>query len=194
MTWALSSTGRVLDLQDVYAVATRMSVAEIAHSLACINRYNGHALRPVSVAEHSLLAAQVLADDGAPPLVQLAGLLHDAHECIAQDLTSPAKQVIGAAWRAWEEPWEHAFHKAFGLEELFRAHRAAIRRADLVALATERRDLMHPDGPPWEVLQGVQPHPHVRMRDHDAFTWDDWRQAFIDLHDELQWLHRQRCA
>lgn len=185
----LTVCGQAVPYADALAHVQTIGVPTIAHSLACINRYTGHALRPISVAEHSLLVVEILErlfNPGPQSLCWLlmAGLLHDAHECITNDLASPAKPLV-PGWHGFEGEWEHAFHTAFGLRCVYQAHARTIRRADLMALATERRDLMHPGGPPWAVLHGVPAVEWVDLRQREAFTWQDWRQAFIDKYDEL---------
>ena len=122
---------------------------------------------------------------------ELLELLHDAHECITNDIASPAKPQIGPAWREFEAAHEEALHVFFGLRLHFDAFGPAIRHADLVALATERRDLMHPGGPPWEWLRGIEPLPHVNLRERDGFTWQDWRAAFIDRFQELDFARNE---
>jgi len=186
MSWGLTSAGRLIDHSNPLATAGRLSVGEIAHSLATINRFTGHALRPISVAEHSLLVADIVEQVlGLGLHAQLAGLMHDAHEVACGDVATPTKRQVGPQWDAFEHEWEHSFHKAFGLCEAFATYGPAIKRADLIALATERRDLMHPGGPAWPSLVGVEPLAGVRLRDRDNFTWQDWRTAFEDRYAEL---------
>lgn len=187
MSWTQSSTGRVLDLTAPFTTAPQISVAEIAHSLAQINRFTGHAVRPISVAEHSLLVCDITERVlGLGLHAQLAALLHDAQECITNDLATPMKRQLGRAWTDMEHEWARAFISAFCLGTAWAMHAPQLHQADLIALATERRDLMHPGGPPWASLAGIEPLQGVNLRDRDAFTWDDWRQAFIDRYDELQ--------
>lgn len=186
MSWGLTSAGRVIDHTNPMATASTISVGEIAHSLATINRYTGHALRPISVAEHSLLVADIVEQVlGLGVHAQLAGLMHDAHEITTGDVATPIKRQVGHSWGNFEREWEHAFHKAFGLCEAFATYGPAIKRADLIALATERRDLMHPGGPPWASLAGIEPLASVNLRTRDSFTWQDWRTAFEDRYAEL---------
>ena len=59
--------------------------------------------------------------------------------------------------------------------------------ADLVALATERRDLMHPGGPPWEWLRGIEPLPHVNLRERDGFKLTDARANGRDVLSEINY-------
>lgn len=186
MTWMLIACGRVVDFADPVGTAAALPVETIAHSLATINRFTGHAARPYSVAEHSLLVCEIIERTfGAHPLLLLGGLLHDAHECVTNDLASPAKPVIGPGWAAFEDEWKAHFRSAFGLGALLPAWRKAIKTADLLALATERRDLLPPGGPDWALPQGIQPVAWINLRSRDRMAWSDWRQAFIDRYHEL---------
>jgi uncharacterized protein len=189
MTWIITTTGRRLDLAaprpgDIVA-------ADIASALAQINRFTGHAQRPYSVAEHSLLVCHI-----AEHLYRLdvhgllAALMHDAHEAYCGDLSSPAKESIGEPWRQFEGRVQHATHTAFALHAASSMHRDAIKRCDLIALATERRDLMPLHGAgaePWPCLQGVEPAHWVNLLSPERcrMTWDDWRDRFADRLDEL---------
>jgi hypothetical protein len=158
MTWSLTCTGREHYLCGPSATHPDNvpSLSEIAHSLAHINRYNGHASRPYSVAEHSLLCADIARDQfDADACGQLAALMHDAHESITGDATSPTKQALGAAWAEFEAMHEHHLRMHYGLLGLYQQHRDMVKQCDLIALATERRDLTPFDRrihKPWMVI------------------------------------------
>jgi len=64
-------------------------VEDIVHSLSLINRFNGAAKFPYSVAQHSLYVAGLL-----PPELKLQGLLHDAPEAYVGDMVSPLKKIM----------------------------------------------------------------------------------------------------
>lgn len=64
---------------------------DIAHALSQISRFNGHLVRPYTVAEHSINVASIL-----PPEHRLWGLLHDAAEAYIGDITRPLKAAIPA--------------------------------------------------------------------------------------------------
>jgi hypothetical protein len=161
-------------------------IKDIAHHLAQLNRFTGACSRPYSVAEHSLLVERIGAARGASPTLRLALLLHDAHEAYTNDQSSPAKIAVGTSWTSFE-----AYHAAnarhyFGLKTAFAAHRAEIRHCDLVALATERRDLL-----PWD-REAMQPWPPIDTAgnviepcaeqldpNEPPLTWRELREAFI---------------
>lgn len=189
MTWLITRTGAKFDLKHVAPLS--ISSLDIAHSLANINRFNGHTCRPYSVAEHSLLVVEIMERDMGlrRPGVLLAGLLHDAHEAYTGDMSTPMKQLIDGctqgAWRREEQRIEHAVLQRFGLLANAQAHHGQIKHADMMALATEKRDLMTPTGDEWPCLQGVAPAGWVNLRDRDQFTWEDWQQAFLSRFAEL---------
>lgn len=163
---------------------------EIAHALAQINRFTGHCARPYSVAEHSLLVLDIgraTFDLTDQPLVELALLMHDAHEICTGDVASPIKRVLGQAWETFECQQQAALLDGYDLLDTFREHSAKIKHADLTALATERRDLMpwtKNGSAAWDVLDkhgeevkawsGCVLTTEVRYR----MPWGHWRLAF----------------
>ncbi|MCF7979321.1 MAG: hypothetical protein K9L82_15175, partial [Chromatiaceae bacterium] len=66
-------SGIAFDLRDPQPAMVRLD--DIVHSLSLINRFNGAALFPYSVAQHSLHVAELL-----PAELRPEGLLHDAAE------------------------------------------------------------------------------------------------------------------
>lgn len=195
MTWMLTIGGREHHLAG-YAMQGQSSpqISEIAHALAQINRFTGHCHRPYSVAEHSLLVADLARMDGATSIVQLAALMHDAHEAFCGDMSSPVKWVVGNAWDVFESQQAQALHTAFNLRTVMLSARADIRRWDLIALATERRDLTlyTPESHlPWPILDTpshvVEPSSaHNLSTDaRCAMRWGDWRDAFRDAWTQL---------
>lgn len=158
MTWLLTSQGRDHHLVAPHAThpSNVPSLREIAHSLAHINRFTGHARRAYSVAEHSLLVMDIAKTEyNADAGCQLAALMHDAHECIVGDVASPIKQALGVAWHDFEAMHEQHLRSRYQLSGLFAKHHVVIKMCDLKALATERRDLMPFDkiqSTPWPIL------------------------------------------
>ncbi|MBO9194302.1 hypothetical protein J5277_09310 [Rhizobium sp. 16-449-1b] len=72
--------------------ADEVFIEDIAHSLAMQTRYAGHCLRFYSVAEHSVLMARHLRQQGAD--VALFALLHDASEAYLVDVPRPVKPYL----------------------------------------------------------------------------------------------------
>lgn len=194
MTWMLTAHGREHHLSGAAQQLNMPDIREMAHALAQINRFTGHCKRPYSVAEHSVLVADIAASEGASTSAQLAALLHDAHEAYTGDVSSPVKRVVGMDWDAFEHCQATAVHRALGVSTAMTAHRVNIRRWDLIALATERRDLTcyAPDHHlPWAILdtpgQEVRPVRRWDLMDEHRCTmlWSDWAEAFLQAYEDL---------
>lgn len=197
MSWLLTSTGREHYLTGAGArhPDNMPTIQEIAGSLSQINRFTGHCSRPYSVAEHSLLVKSIATRlFGADEKGQLAALMHDAHECICGDVASPIKQVLGEAWRQFEALHEQHLRWSFGLEEIYAEHHAMVKQCDLIALATERRDLLPYDpafNTPWPVLDTmghvVSPWTEVDLGDRNRQESAPivWQWLFEDMAGRL---------
>jgi hypothetical protein len=129
-------SGRRLDLLD--PSPGDIEIADIAHGLARVARWNGQTIGPnaFSVAQHALIV-EAIADrlgHGWEAPAQLAALLHDAPEYVIGDLISPFKAAIGLDYRTFEQRLLAAIHARFGLPaDLGAAVRARIKAADRIA-------------------------------------------------------------
>ena len=132
--------------------------SEMAHALGNLCRFTGHCHPFFSVAEHLCRAAEIVA-----PEHRLATLLHDGHEYIVGDPNAPMRAALKAMDQAagldrLAEIADFHIHRAAGLPwPLDPDTRAAIRHADLVMLATEKRDLMVPPRRAWDPLPDPLP-------------------------------------
>jgi len=110
-------SGRRLDLIDPSPVD--VEIADIAHGLARVARWNGQTKGPeiFSVAQHSLLVEALLGAGAPAPTanMQLAALLHDAPEYVIGDMISPFKAAIGGDYKRVEARLQQAIHIRFGL-------------------------------------------------------------------------------
>ena len=181
--WMLTHTGRAFALGR--PTPSMVCIEDVAHHLALINRFTGATGRPYSVAEHSLLVAEILERAGARPMCLRAALLHDAHEAYVGDISTPVKTFLGEDWHRLERGVLGAVQQHFGIFEAARVHAVAIKYADLVALATERRDLIPAHPAPWATLRGVEPVDWIDLRDREGMDWTDWDLAFRVKHAEI---------
>src|SRR6266702_8144744 len=92
-------TGRHIDLLS--PEFADIHIDDIAASLAKTTRFNGHTLRPYTVAEHSLLGVEY-----SLPQHKLEFLLHDATEAYLGDVVGPLKGTdMFAEYRNLEAYW-----------------------------------------------------------------------------------------
>jgi uncharacterized protein len=114
--WQRMLSGRRLDLIDPSPLD--VEIADIAHGLARVARWNGQTKGPeiFSVAQHSLLVeALFAARDVASPQARLAALLHDAPEYVIGDMISPFKAAVGGDYKLVEARLMRAVLIRFGL-------------------------------------------------------------------------------
>lgn len=127
-----------------------IQIADIAHALAHQCRYAGHTHAFYSVAQHSVLVSHA-----CDPADALWGLLHDATEAYLVDIPRPIKRAPElAGYRELEARLEAVIADRFGLALPIPA---SVKRADVVLLATERRDIMGPPPARWRVEEQVSP-------------------------------------
>ncbi len=147
--WVRTVTGKriVLTQPDPDSIC----IEDIGTGLANLTRFNGQTNPAYTVAQHSVWVSYQV-----PPEHALQALLHDAAEAYIGDLNSPAKQLCHD-YRRLEERLNAAIMTRFGLPA---QHHPEVKKADLIALATEKRDLMpNAADEHWPILDGVEPHP-----------------------------------
>ncbi len=187
MPWQVMHDGHEIALS--YPRSDDLTIERIAHNLSMINRFVGSTYRPYSVAEHSLLVADILEQHfGLCPHGVFAGLMHDGHEAVTGDQSSPSKKEIGPGWDIFEGKFEAIVSRHFRFRTAALRYAREIKSADLMALAIERAQLMpqhQPNGmpcTPWPCLARV---PVLEGYDlnsvwNQSVTWQGWKQSFID--------------
>lgn len=170
MIWSQTLRGRAFDL--LAPTPEMVDFAEIADTLATLNRYAGAAEKPVSVALHTLIACDAAEHESDKAAI----LLHDAHEAFIGEITTPAASAIHEIIRrtAGYKPAEAfadalaalklnidaAIFAAAGLLLPEPGQRARVKLADLRALVTERRDFLSPPPMPWHpTIEAIPPLP-----------------------------------
>lgn len=125
-----------------------ITIEDIAHGLSNVCRFAGHTKFFYSVAQHSYHVSFLVPEEHA-----FEGLMHDAHEAYVGDMPTPLKRLL-PEYAELEHRCEDAVLAAFGLE---RPLNRSVKRADLIMLATEQRDLLPSHDDEWALLKGIEP-------------------------------------
>jgi uncharacterized protein len=143
-------------------------IHEIAHALSLLCRFTGHTPTMYSVAQHSVAVSYLVPREHA-----LVGLLHDAAEAFMGDVSAPLKQLL-PEYKAIEKRVQAAIYMRFGIDPI---EPPCVKKADLIMLATEQRDLMpaHDDVWEWEGIEGIEP---MKRR---VVPWSSEEAAYVFL-------------
>ena len=168
--WMQTFTGRAFFLQT--PSPHDIDIRDIAQSLAQLCRFFGHCNAFYSVAQHSVIVSEIAVDvcpavesgDVDPKEVALAGLLHDAPEAYVGDIIAPLKLLL-PDYGSIERRVSDAVAARFAIRSYWPANPLhavimdAVKLADRIAVATERRDLMARGAFIWTTLP--EPHPTI---------------------------------
>lgn len=170
MSWIRTISGKRFDL--VAPKPDSICIEDIGRALSHICRYTGHLRTMYSVAQHSVLVSQIV-----QPRLALEALLHDASEAYCNDISSPLKKLL-PDYRAIEERIQSAINKRFQINTV---HKYEIKRADLILLQTEMRDLgdFSDDEKPDAIL-----YPPLEVR-IIPLSSDDAMQLFINRYIDI---------
>lgn len=118
----MTSNGEFFDLLN--PTKDQINIEVIAHALSKMERATGHFTCRWSVAQHSILVAELAAqrarkDDLSAQLrttIELAALLHDASEAYIVDLPRPLKYLPGfAKYREMEKRIQDLVYEKYGI-------------------------------------------------------------------------------
>jgi 5'-deoxynucleotidase YfbR-like HD superfamily hydrolase len=186
--WQRMLSGRRLDLLD--PTPMDIEIEDIAHGLSFVARWNGqtHGDYAYSVAEHSLLVAELYTrmNPNSPAKWQQAALLHDAPEYVIGDMISPVKAAVGPGYEELDSRLAAAIHRKFGLPAKIPTQiKRQIKKADKISAwmeATQIAGFTKSESdklfgkPPVELIHGLE----IRLRPASIV-----RNEFTGLHERL---------
>lgn len=165
-------SGRRIRMPNIHA--SQVHLGDIAHSLSNQCRFQGHTQTYYSVAEHSVLVADLAEAEGHDEMVVRAALLHDAHEAYLGDFPSPFKVAVPEL-RDFEAQVQTAVLEALGLPPITDDVWRIVRHFDLDALHLEAKEFF-PAPPDWidfdriDAVKGTQrPRGYPPMYAHGMF-------------------------
>lgn len=131
-----------------------VDIRDIARALSLLCRFGGHCKEFYSVAQHSVLVSK-----HCDPIDALWGLLHDASEAYLMDLTRPVKHELRrqSAGFSWFDLIETKLMTTVCTKfNLVHTEPESVKKADLLLLCTEARDLMAPSPHKWTSLEALE--------------------------------------
>lgn len=144
-----------------------IDIRDIAHNLSRQARYNGGTYNFISVAEHSMVVADILQRAGEDKHTQFCGLMHDAHEAYIGDMTQPMKTMpeLGAAYARLEHVWQDTMAKKYELSRDMEVWKI-VHKADMDAAAQEMRDQTTYEEDVWRSVGNPPDEQFTRTMDH----------------------------
>lgn len=150
MSWIITQSGKHFDFLNMSPDA--INIEDIACALSNLCRFTGHVQDFYSVAQHSVHVSYLV-----PPEFALEALLHDAAEAYCNDINAPLKHLL-PDYQWFIKSVEEVIAAKFEIPSVMSAE---VKEADLIMLATERRDLDLEDGRLWKILEDVEPAPFL---------------------------------
>ncbi len=169
-------TGRAFPLLNLEP--GRVNIEDIVPALSRICRFNGHTEHFYSVAQHSVHVSSLV-----PKKYRMEALLHDAAEAYTQDIPTCWKQVYR---KLAPELWAHITnleHMVHDELDIPRIMSPAVKFADGIALATEKRDLLPTCDYPWAEMPEPDPKTIIPLPPKDA-EFAFWGR-YYDLIEEM---------
>lgn len=144
-TWIQTfPTGTAFDLANPRAPDIHLE--DVAHALSMLCRFTGHVRWHYSVAQHAVLVAEIV--EATAPEFAFEALHHDDGEAYYGDRSTPLKEAQAYHANATREGVDYveagvdaAVSARFSLRWTPECRRV-VKAADLIALVTERRDLL----------------------------------------------------
>lgn len=155
--WAQASTGNTFFPDE--PITSSIDLHDIGYALSRICRYNGH-IRPdwpeaaYSVAQHSLIVYDYVCSKTIDRRVRRAALLHDACEAYVGDIIRPMKPFL-PEHKVIERRWARAIELRFDTTLLPMPD--LVREADQRVMLDEKRDVMAPNSPRWDLEDHYEP-------------------------------------
>lgn len=208
--WVQTASGRALTLGAPVPPGLLDIRRDIAIPLANTGRFANQLPDGAlySVAQHCSIGADCLYAQTFDPAAALAFLLHDAHEAILGDITTPVMMALQGAADEWAtrilvphpdlggmkrrltDPIDEALHAAAGLPwPLPPSLRDLVHLTDRRLLMAERNHLLAPPPRKWGALERleplalkhrIKPMPPAKAAEQWLQRHDQWRAALAE--------------
>lgn len=183
MGWMQTRYGNRFYPEDVKASV--FCIEDIAHALSNLCRFGGHCTSFYTVAQHSVLVADIVRRNGGTFEQQLWALMHDATEAYMVDVPTPVKVIL----KGYKEKEDEV------MDEIARQLKlppggmpSIVKEADGIALVTEASQLVAGDVTQWEAFKLFKP---IDQKIHALNPENAERLFLIRWHELQRWLARR---
>lgn len=173
LPWVQTYTGKKFDFLNI--TPDSICIEDIAHALSNICRYTGHTKEFYSVAQHSIIASEIVPEEDA-----FDALMHDATEAYLSDISRPLKTLL-PEYKKLERIVYKAIADKFNVMYFLPD---SVKEADLILLATEKRDLMgNIEADEWTIIKSVEPLANkiYPIKPKEA------EEKFLMIYEKLHW-------
>ena len=179
--WQQTTSGKAFFLADPRV--EEVDLVDLAFALSRQTRYNGHmrdGVEHYSIAQHEVLISQWMEKDGCSLVECYAGLHHDTPEGYYGDFISQVKYCVPEV-RPFAAKIDAVVDEALGIRWT-PALKKLVKNYDMIALATECRDIMGPN---------VSEHSWGDLPEPRGTYINPWpahkaRELFLKRHTELR--------
>ncbi len=185
-----SPSGRFVNIKNPDPAT--ITLEDIAHKLAQVNRWAGSARYPYSVAQHAVFVSQRVEQLGGDRRQQLLGLHHDDAEAWLGDLPRPWKKLMGDIYAELTEQMDTAIAEALRLPETGDEDELVLKAADRFTLILEARKLVPSEGRGWAEargedwdLLGIPSRIYTPPYWRGEISWRTARTLYLRRHEEL---------
>ncbi len=155
------------------------NLTDITHPLSLKVRFTGHCNRLYTVLDHSTHVHRLVAYAGGSFSDRLWALMHDAGEAFLPDVAAPIKPfvhfLVGGEYLPFKVVEGRILAAIMRRFDLPLTMPDIVHGADMVMVATEKRDIMGPDLE-WKSLSNTAPSERIWLNDME---WRRSRQAVL---------------
>lgn len=176
--WSFASDGSLIDIADPRPEV--VCFIEMGNVLSKLARFDGRNPGPAfSVAQHSVMGAQAIINEGGSPAEATLFLLHDGHEYLVGDQSTPSRDLYASACTelygegrlvdavaACKAAWDEAIYFAAGLPgpeawtkkqaSLVKSMDERMVRAEAIALFGQRASSRFPRSKPPNLTSAIK--------------------------------------
>jgi hypothetical protein len=149
-----------------------INIWDVSHALGNKCRFTGHTRKFYSTGEHSYRISKYLESIGASLMDQYVGLHHDDTDAYLPDVPTPLKVL--PEFEFFKKVESHLQKLCYQRFDCIVNDYSIVKRADIIALLTEKRDLMPQRNSDWN-------HKYTETAIPEPYYIEPWTPSFAKL-------------